>query len=198
MFPPLDIPIEYWIEHVTFGLLYVMFRFSTRIFFREIPGFATDYPCCVWCRGLTTCLLYAGTLFGNQVWNDSGFVSLTQWRTTFSLFWTAFYIYLNAPQYENTLFSFTLFSCLKHCFIFTEYLSTLLLHRRSLDTFIRVVIIVPADGWTPLGHLEAMMTSSNGNIFRVTSPLWEEFTGHRWIPLTKASDAKLWCYLWSS
>ena len=34
-------------------------------------------------------------------------------------------------------------------------------------------------------------------IFRVTGPLWGEFTGHRWIPLTKASDAELWCFLWS-
>ena len=31
-----------------------------------------------------------------------------------------------------------------------------------------------------------MMTSSNGNIFHVTGPLCGEFTGHRWIPLTKA------------
>ena len=30
------------------------------------------------------------------------------------------------------------------------------------------------------------MTSSSWNIFRVTSPLWGEFTGHRWIPRTKA------------
>ena len=30
-----------------------------------------------------------------------------------------------------------------------------------------------------------MMTSSNGNIFRVTGPLCEEFTGFWWIPLTK-------------
>ena len=29
------------------------------------------------------------------------------------------------------------------------------------------------------------MTSSNENIFRVTGLLWGEFTGHRWIPLTK-------------
>ena len=36
-----------------------------------------------------------------------------------------------------------------------------------------------------------MMTSSN---FRVTGPLWGEFTAHQWIPLTKASDAELWCY----
>ena len=37
-----------------------------------------------------------------------------------------------------------------------------------------------------------MMMSSNGNIFRVTGPLCGEFTGHRWIPLTKASDAEIW------
>ena len=39
------------------------------------------------------------------------------------------------------------------------------------------------------------MTASNGNIFRVTGPLRGETTGHRWIPLTKASDAELW---WSA
>ena len=43
----------------------------------------------------------------------------------------------------------------------------------------------------------SMMTSSNGNIFRVTCHLCEEFTGPRWIPHTKASDAELWCLLWS-
>ena len=41
------------------------------------------------------------------------------------------------------------------------------------------------------------MTSSNGNIFRVTGLLWGEFTDPRWIPRTKASDMKLWCFLWS-
>ena len=43
-----------------------------------------------------------------------------------------------------------------------------------------------------------MMTSSNGNILRVTGPLCGKFTGHRWIPHTKASDAELWCFLWST
>ena len=33
---------------------------------------------------------------------------------------------------------------------------------------------------------------------RVTGPLCGEFTGHRWIPHTKASDAELWCFLWST
>ena len=33
--------------------------------------------------------------------------------------------------------------------------------------------------------------------FFVTGPLCGEFTGQRWIPRTKASDAELWCFLWS-
>ena len=64
----------------------------------------------------------------------------------------------------------------------------------------------PHPGWSlPFYNLlpqpcqeRAMMTSSNGNIFRVTGPLCWEFTGPRWIPRTKASDAELWCFLWSA
>ena len=41
-----------------------------------------------------------------------------------------------------------------------------------------------------------MVTSSDGYIFRVTGPLCGEFTGHRWIPRTEASDAELWIFLW--
>ena len=37
----------------------------------------------------------------------------------------------------------------------------------------------------------SMITSSNGNIFRFTGHLCGEFTSHRWIPFTKASDAEL-------
>ena len=40
------------------------------------------------------------------------------------------------------------------------------------------------------------MTSSNVSFFRATDPLCGEFTGPRWIPLTKASDAELWYFLW--
>ena len=46
--------------------------------------------------------------------------------------------------------------------------------------------------------LLAMMTSSNGNIFRVTGPLCGEFTGDRGIPRTNANAAELWCFLWSA
>ena len=63
--------------------------------------------------------------------------------------------------------------------------------REYLLTSIRTVNITPTKLW----H---MMTSSNGNIFRVTGPLCGEFTGHRWIPRTKASDAELWYFLWSA
>ena len=47
-------------------------------------------------------------------------------------------------------------------------------------------------------HYSNMMTSSNGSIFRFTGHLCGEFTGHRWIPYTKASDAELWYFLWSA
>ena len=42
-----------------------------------------------------------------------------------------------------------------------------------------------------------MMTSSNGKIYRITGHLCGEFTSHRWFPRTRASDAEIWCFLWS-
>ena len=50
-------------------------------------------------------------------------------------------------------------------------------------------------GETPIWYRSGlMMPSSNGNIFRVTGHLRGEFTSHRWIPRTKASDAELWYF----
>ena len=46
-----------------------------------------------------------------------------------------------------------------------------------------------------MSHIPFMMTSSNGNIFLVTGPLWGESTGHQWIPLTKAINTELWGFL---
>ena len=51
--------------------------------------------------------------------------------------------------------------------------------------------------WLHLCHWYSMMMSSNGDIFHVTGLLCGEFIGPRWIPLTKASDAELWYFLWS-
>ena len=39
-----------------------------------------------------------------------------------------------------------------------------------------------------------MMTSSKGNIFRVTDHLCGEFTGHRWSLRTKACNAEIWFF----
>ena len=50
--------------------------------------------------------------------------------------------------------------------------------------------------WTMMQLLMVMET--NGNIFRVTGPLWGKSTGHQGIPLTNASDPELWCFLWSA
>ena len=47
------------------------------------------------------------------------------------------------------------------------------------------------------GMLILMMRSSNENNFLVTGFLCWEFTGHQWSPLTKTSDAELWCFLWT-
>ena len=50
-----------------------------------------------------------------------------------------------------------------------------------------------------------MMTLSNEKIFSaLLAPFWGEFTGHRWIPLTKAGDAELfslicaWTNAWAN
>ena len=59
-------------------------------------------------------------------------------------------------------------------------------------------LILLTVNYYPWWWLCGMLTSSNGNIFRVTGPLCGEFTGHWWIPLTKANDAELWCFLWSA
>ena len=46
--------------------LYVTSSYWTWIFCRGVSGFATDCPCDVWCRGLTTCLLHVSPPFGNR------------------------------------------------------------------------------------------------------------------------------------
>ena len=48
--------------------------------------------------------------------------------------------------------------------------------------------------WKHRHMKHTMMTLSNGTVFSVTGPLWGEFNGHRWIPLTKACEAEIWCF----
>ena len=42
------------------------------------------------------------------------------------------------------------------------------------------------------------MTSLNGTFYALVAFCVGEFTGHRWILRKKASDADLWCFLWSA
>ena len=77
MFLSLDLLSEYRIQHGAIVPLYVTYSYSTWIFCRGVSGFATDCPCGVWCRGLTTCLLHVGPPFGNRILNNSWAVGLT-------------------------------------------------------------------------------------------------------------------------
>ena len=77
MFLSLDLLWEYQIQHGANGPLYVTSSYSTCIFCRGVSGFATDCPCGVWCRGLTTCLLHVGSPFVNRILNNSWAVGLT-------------------------------------------------------------------------------------------------------------------------
>ena len=79
MFLSLDLLSEYRIQHGAIGPLYVTSSYPTWIFCRGVSGFATDCPCDVWCRGLTTCLLHVGPPFGNRFLNTSWAVGLTYW-----------------------------------------------------------------------------------------------------------------------
>ena len=61
---------------------------------------------------------------------------------------------------------------------------------------------VAADGLEPWGARASAGIASwwhhqMERFFHVTGPMWEESTGHQWIPLTKASEKDLWCFLWS-
>ena len=62
---------------------YVKSTFSTRIFCRGVSGFATDCSCGVWCRGLTTSLLYVCPRFGNLSYTTVG---LPVWYNTKDFF----------------------------------------------------------------------------------------------------------------
>ena len=77
MFLSLELHWEYRIQHGANGPLYVTSNYSTWIFCRGGSGFATDCPCYVWCRGLTTCLLHVGPPFENRILKNSWAVGLT-------------------------------------------------------------------------------------------------------------------------
>ena len=72
------------------------------------------------------------------------------------------------------------------------------LERKNKGPFIVQSVLEPLMIWCCFSSPWVMMTLSEGNIFRYTDPSWWESTDHRWIPLTKAGDAELWCFLWTA
>ena len=82
--------------------------------------------------------------------------------------------------------------------LWQQVASVVVVRRKADATSNDKIVIIAILGFQCYSDVSCMMTSSNGNIFRVTGHLCGEFTGHRWIPHTKASDAELWCFLWSA
>ena len=111
MFLPLDLLWEYRIQHGANGPLYVTSSYSTWIFCRGVSGFATDCPCGVWCRGLTTCFLHVGPPFGNRILNNSWAVGLTSWimNLIFLCFDICNYICLDTSDHFSVLTSWIFF-----------------------------------------------------------------------------------------
>ena len=81
------------------------------------------------------------------------------------------------------LFSKDVYIC-EYCWVYLWHSS---IYHSVADT------TVASEGKTYGSHEDVIKWQ---HFFRVPGPLRGEFTGHRWISLTKASDAELWCFLW--
>ena len=129
MFLSLDLLSEYRIQHGAIGPLYVTSSYSTWIFCRGVSGFATDCPCDVWCRGLTTCLLHVGPPFGNRFLNPSWADILDSISSFFCILAYAI-IYVLIHHIIFWLYLYFL-----NIIYFFKYSYTNIFHRRSLCTF---------------------------------------------------------------
>ena len=121
---------EYRIQHGAIRPLYVTSSYSTWIFWWGVSVFPTDCPCDVWCRGLTTCLLYVGPPFDNRFSNTSWAVGLTYWI-----------VYLHCFLY----FDICNYICLDTSYNFWFYLYFLNIHFSStpaLTSSIDVVFVL--------------------------------------------------------
>ena len=141
MFLSLDLLSEYRIQHDAIGPLYVTSSYSIWIFCRGVSGFfATDCPCDVWCRGLTTCLLHVGPLFGNRFLNTSWAVGLTCWIVYLHFF----YILTNVLIHHIIFWRYLYFLNILYLF---KYSYTNIYHRRSLCTFYWKYVIHKDTQW---------------------------------------------------
>ena len=89
-----------------------------------------------------------------------------------------------------------------------SHLWTIMGNNTILTAATCILVLVPlqfAFHWLisrmPHNHVhivDDMMMLSIGSISRVNGSLWGESTDHRLIPLSQASDAELWWFLWSA
>ena len=132
MFLSLDLIWEYRIQRGAIGPLYATFSYSTWIFCKGVPSFATDCPCDVWCRGLTTGLLHVGPPFGNRFLNTSWAVGLTYWIVYLHFFCILTYAILYVLIHH---IMFWLYFYFLNILYFFRYSCTNIFHRRTPCTF---------------------------------------------------------------
>ena len=133
-FLSLDLLWEYRIQHGANGPLYVTSSYSTWIFCRGVSGFATDCPCGVWCRGLTTCLLYDGPLLSLMFLKWPLACTFVVMKRNFQSIFAFVYVFVYYARF--TYYFSSLYSCLLwHNFLYKILCSTIF-HRRSLGYFL--------------------------------------------------------------
>ena len=79
----------------------------TRKWYRGNSGITTNGPCGVWCRGVTTCLLYSCRPLGDPLWNDSWCIRLARgsfFRNVYTHTHSIWYsiLYSRGYQYHKT------------------------------------------------------------------------------------------------
>ena len=132
MFLSLDLHSENRIQHGAIGPLYVTFSYSTWIFCRGVSRFATDCPCDVWCRRLTTCLLHVGAPFGNRFLSTTWAVGLTYWIVYLYFFCILTYAIIYVMIHHIIFWLHLYFLNILYLF---KYSCSNMFHRRSLCTF---------------------------------------------------------------
>ena len=109
-------------------------------------------------------------------------------------YWNPFHSVLHIPVYCNH------WSIIAHVQSSIYHTEPCICCWQSMLSFItwNTDLVIPISKGTMIitnGPFRLMMTSSNGNIFRVTGRLCGEFTRHRWILRTRASNKEVLCFL---
>ena len=138
---------------------------------------------CLW-----TCHLYWYFICSDWLWSNCDWISTIMILVTVYISW-------RIPN-SRTSCSLYLMKCDEGDLSCIPLLVGLLKNFQECVILCNVCILKP--NWHTTINTIRMMTSSKGNIFRVTGHLGGESTGNQWIPLTKASDEEIWCFIWSA